>query len=292
MVAMTKGKPASFAARLARWRLWVQAAFLLAWLDPLMLRLHTVCSPVFHCYSCPLATFACPIGVLAQFSAIHFFPALAFGTLLAVGALLGSFVCGWICPFGLLQDLVGRIPTRKYELPGWMGYSRYVTLVALVLAVPYWFGEDHPLFFCRLCAAGALEGAVPNMARLAISGETVIWPSPVKTIILVVFAAAMLFTWRPWCTLFCPLGAIYGLCNRFSFFFLRFRPDRCNDCDLCRSLCRYHGRAQRRSSQTQCIRCLDCTRCDALTLTSVLGPLGRCQGYPQPPTIAQDGQAE
>jgi ferredoxin-type protein NapH len=292
MVAMTKGESASWTARLARWRLWVQAAFLLAWLDPLLLRLHTVCAPVFHCYSCPLATFACPIGVLANFSAIHLFPFVAIGTLLAVGALLGSFVCGWVCPFGLLQDLVGRIPTRKYELPGWMGHFRYVTLAALVLAVPYWYGEDHPLFFCRLCPAGALEAALPNTVRLAVSGAGIVWPSPAKSIIFVVIAAAMLFTWRPWCTLFCPLGAIYSLCNRFSFFFLRFHPDRCNDCDLCRSLCRYHGRGRRRSSQMQCVRCLDCTRCDALVLTSVLGPSGKSQGPADLLTITQDGQAE
>jgi polyferredoxin len=292
MVAMTKGESASWTARLARWRLWVQAAFLLAWLDPLMLRLHTVCSPVFHCYSCPLATFACPIGVLANFSAIHLFPFVALGTLLAVGAVLGSFVCGWACPFGFLQDLVGRIPTRKYELPAWMGYFRYMTLVALVLAVPYWFGEDHSLFFCRLCPAGALEAALPNTARLALRSDTVVWPSPAKMIIFAVILVAMLFTWRPWCTLFCPLGAIYSLCNRVSFFFLRFHPDRCSDCDLCRGLCRYHGRAQRRSSEMQCIRCLDCTRCDAITLASVLGPSGKSQGGPQPVTVAQDGQAE
>jgi ferredoxin-type protein NapH len=277
MVAMTKGKLASWTAKLARWRIWVQAAFLAAWLDPLMLRLHTVCSPVFHCYSCPLATFACPIGVLANFSAIHLFPFVVLGTLLAVGALLGSFVCGWVCPFGFLQDLIGRIPIRKTELPGWMGYFRYVTLVVLVLAIPYWYGEAHPLFFCRLCPAGALETALPHTATLALAGETLVWPSAPKTIILVTIVAAMLFTWRPWCTVLCPLGAIYGLCNRLSFFFLRFHPDRCNDCDLCRSLCRYHGRAQRRSSDMRCIRCLDCTRCEAVTLSTVFGPSGRPQ---------------
>ena len=59
---------------LARWRSWVQAAFLLAWLDPFLLRMHGICSPVFHCYSCPLATFACPIGILAQYSACTSFP--------------------------------------------------------------------------------------------------------------------------------------------------------------------------------------------------------------------------
>ncbi len=76
---MAKNKSGTVASKLARWRSWVQAGFLLAWLDPLMLRMHTVCSPVFHCYSCPLATFACPIGVLANFSAIHLIPFAALG---------------------------------------------------------------------------------------------------------------------------------------------------------------------------------------------------------------------
>ena len=90
MVAMAEAKPPSFTARLARWRTLVQAAFLLVWLDPFMLRLHSVCGPVFHCYSCPLATFACPIGVIANFGALHVFPFLAVGTLLVVGGLFGT----------------------------------------------------------------------------------------------------------------------------------------------------------------------------------------------------------
>ena len=102
-----------WASRLAGWRGWIQAAFLLAWLDPWLLRLHTICGPVFHCYSCPLATFGCPIGILANFSALHLIPFAALGTLVVVGALVGSFVCGWACPFGFLQDLLARIPTPE-----------------------------------------------------------------------------------------------------------------------------------------------------------------------------------
>ncbi|OHB76403.1 MAG: hypothetical protein A2W31_09615, partial [Planctomycetes bacterium RBG_16_64_10] len=260
MAPMATAKSVPLMARLARRRVWVQAAFLMVWLDPFMLRLHTVCAPVFHCYSCPLATFACPIGVLANFSAIHVFPFVALGTLAVIGALLGSFVCGWACPFGFIQDLIGRLPTPKLRLPAWLGYSRYVVLVVLVLAIPYQFGDEHPLFFCRICPAGALEAALPNMARLALARNEMVWPSPTKILILALILCAMFFTWRPWCTLFCPLGAIYGLCNRVSFFFLRFDPQQCNDCELCRDVCHYHGRAERRGSAMRCIRCLDCTR--------------------------------
>lgn len=270
MSMATKGSGSS-KWRLARWRPWIQATLLLAWLDPLMLRLHSVCGPVFHCYSCPLATFACPIGVLANFSALHVVPLLALGTLLLVGAVFGSFVCGWACPFGFLQDLAARVPTPKFRLPSVLGWLRYATLVGLVLAIPYLYGEGHALFFCRVCPAGALEGAVPFVASQAIAGGEIAWPSTTKMVILGVFLVTIFFTYRPWCTVFCPLGAIFSLCNRVSFLFVRFHPDRCNDCDRCRDLCRYRGPRQQRAGDLRCIRCLDCVGCRALSAGTVFG---------------------
>ncbi len=271
MVAMAKEDNGSLTAKLARWRAWVQAAFLLVWLTPTV-RIHTVCSPVFHCYSCPLATFACPIGVLANFSALHLIPLMAIGTLLVVGVVFGSFVCGWACPFGFLQDLVGRIPTPKFELPGWMGYFRYVVLVVFVLIIPYVLGEDSPLFFCRLCPAGALEAAIPNTVESALAGGELALPSKIKMVILALFLLAMFVKWRPWCTLFCPLGAIYGLLSHVSVFFLRFKPESCTDCELCRDLCRYGGRSERRASDQRCIRCMECTTCKAISVDNVFVP--------------------
>lgn len=261
--------------RLAQWRPWVQAGMLLAWLDPLAVRLHTFCGPVFHCYSCPLATFGCPIGVLANFSALHVFPFVVLGTLLAVGAVFGTLVCGWACPFGFLQDLMAKIPTPKFKLPAFLGWFRYVVLLGLVLAIPYFCGEGHAMFFCRLCPAGALEGAVPYMARQAIAGKEIPWPSTTKTVILAAFLVATLFTYRPWCSVFCPLGAIFSLCNRVSFLFVRFRAEDCTGCDLCRDLCHYRGPSQQRAGDLRCIRCLDCVRCRALSVGTVFGDSGK-----------------
>ncbi|HUU36286.1 MAG TPA: 4Fe-4S binding protein, partial [Vicinamibacterales bacterium] len=169
MVAMAKKGLRAKAPVFVRWRLAVQTAFLGVWLLPL--RLFTICSPVFHCYACPLAAFACPIGVLAQFSALHVVPLIALGTLFVVGALFGAFICGWVCPFGWLQDLAAKLPIRKLTLPRWSSNFRYVVLVGLVLLVPYFLGEKHPLFICRVCPAGALEGAVPNSVQKALAGD-------------------------------------------------------------------------------------------------------------------------
>ena len=162
---------------------------------------------------------------------MHVFPFGALGILLIHGAVFGSFICGWVCLFGFLQDLIGKIPTRKFELPTWMGYFRYVVLAGLVLVIPYFFGAEHPLFFCSVCPAGGLGASV-------VLGN---WPGITKATILVVLLIALFFVRRPWCTLFCPLGAIYGLFNRVSIFFLRFQPSQCTECDRCRDLCHYGG---------------------------------------------------
>ncbi len=280
---MSKGKFRPAFSRLVRWRIGVQAAFLAVWLDPLMLRLHNICGPVFHCYSCPLATFACPIGVMANFSALHLIPFIALGTFLLVGGLVGAFICGWVCPFGFLQDLMGKVPTPKIRLPSWMGYTRYAVLIGLVLLVPFFFGENHPLFICRVCPAGGLEGALPNTVRSAFSTGPIAWPSITKMTIVIVFLVSAFFIWRPWCTVFCPLGAIWGLFNRVSAFFLQFHPRRCTACRLCRRQCKYGVKPDMRANDPRCIRCLECVMCDAITVENVLTKPPSQESVPQKP---------
>jgi ferredoxin-type protein NapH len=252
--------------------MWIQTAFLLVWLDPLALRLHGFCAPVFHCYSCPLATFACPIGVLANFSALHLFPFVALGLLIAVGAVFGSMVCGWACPFGLLQDLAAKTPTPKFDLPRWTGHLRYVVLAGAVLLVPFFFGETHPLFICKLCPAGALEGGIPDMVQQAAAGQPVVIPGLLKLAVLFAFLGAIFFVRRPWCRILCPLGAIFSLFNRVSVFFLRVDPPRCTDCHRCHKLCELGLQPDKAPNDSRCIRCLECTRCgpEALTLDTIL----------------------
>lgn len=269
MVSMAEGKKAPI-PRIARWRWKIQSLASLVWLSPALFRIHTVCSPVFHCYSCPWALFACPIGVVANYSAVHAFPFLAAGTLLIAGVLLGSFWCGWACPFGFFQDLLDRIPTPKWVLPGWTGNLRYVVLVGLVIVLPYWVGAESEWFFCRLCPAGALEGAVPNVVQSNFDPAT--FPAPLKLGILGVFLASALFIWRPWCSLLCPLGAVYSLFNKASFFILRYHEHKCIDCRNCWGVCHTGEDAQARIDQMRCIRCLECTRCRSVTVESVFHP--------------------
>ncbi len=263
----------SLVSKLVPWRVWVQTMFLLVWLDPLGVRWHGMCAPVLHCYACPLATFACPIGVLANFSALHLFPFVALGLLVGLGALFGSLLCGWACPFGFLQDLAGRVRTPKFDMPRWTGHLRYVVLVGTVLAVPYFFGESHPLFFCSFCPAGALEGAVPNLVSQAAAGGNVSLPNPLKLTVLVLFLGAIFFVRRPWCRILCPLGAIFSLFNRASVFFLRLDREKCVDCGQCHQLCQVGLQPQKSPNDSRCIRCLECTQCgpQALMVSTAFG---------------------
>jgi polyferredoxin len=256
--------------RFVRARHFVQGAFLLAWLGPFGLRLHYICGPVFHCYACPLATFACPIGVLANFSALAVSPLIALGTLLLVGALVGGLICGWVCPFGLVQDLMDKIPLPKLRLPVWAGYTRYAILVGLVLVIPYLFGESHPLFICRVCPAGALEAGLPLAADAVTRGDS-FWTgmSVVKWVVLGVFLTAAVVKYRPWCTLFCPLGAILGLFNPAAVFRLRVDDKKCTSCGACRKTCKIGLEPHRQLRDPLCIRCMECTRCEAIGVESM-----------------------
>ena len=78
-----------------------------------------LCNPVLSCHSCALAWFACPIGVFVHYSGYHLFPFVALGSVLLVGVLIGRLLCGWVCPFGLVQDWLHKIRTPKLDLPPW-----------------------------------------------------------------------------------------------------------------------------------------------------------------------------
>ena len=266
--------------RLLPFRPWIQAGFAAVWLTPL--HAFSVCSPVFHCHGCPLAAFACPIGIMAGSGALHVFPFVAVGTVVGFGAVLGTVTCAWACPFGFLQDLAAKVRSRPFRLPPWTGYARYGVLAISALAVPYFFGADHPLFICRVCPAAGLEVSVPRFFRTLAAEGPAVWPDAVKLTILLVFLGSIFFFRRPWCRVLCPLGAIYSLFNRFSLVRLRLDKERCAHCGLCRKNCPADLRPDERPNDARCIRCFDCVRCrlDALDVKAAEGELHKPRTTP------------
>ena len=104
-----------------------------------------VCVPILNCYSCPSAIGACPIGSIQNsFASLKFnlsiasyqFGLYVIGVLGAVGSLVGRMPCGWLCPFGLVQEALYKIRSKKIPIPKFMSYGRYVVLVLFVFLLP------------------------------------------------------------------------------------------------------------------------------------------------------------
>lgn len=226
--------------------------------------LKSVCVPGLNCYSCPGAVGACPIGSLQSFlSGLRIrIPYYIVGLLLFFGAVLGRAVCGFLCPCGFLQELLNKIPgvpkRDHFRLDRPLRRLKYAVLVLLVVVLPLLY----PLtpFFCKyLCPSGTLAGillaARDSMVRAQLGG-IFLW----KFFVLLWVAAACLVIYRPFCKYLCPLGAIYGLFNRFALYRTHLDTDKCIHCGACAKACRMCVDPSKTPNSAECIRCGDCAR--------------------------------
>jgi ferredoxin-type protein NapH len=234
-------------------------------------RLKSMCVPGLNCYSCPAATGACPLGsiqsVLAtvrpSFSSgryhIGFY---VLGMLGLIGSLVGRMPCAWVCPFGLMQELIHKIPSRKFEISQALIYVKYLILALFVFLLPFLvvdqFGYGITWFCQYICPAGTLEAGIPMMFLQPSLRELIGILYYHKLIILVVFLILMVFIRRPFCRIACPLGAIYSLFNKVSIFRMVHDPDACVLCKQCYRDCPMGVRFYEGANQVDCIRCLKC----------------------------------
>ena len=148
------------------------------------LSLRSVCTPGFNCHGCPWATFACPIGVMSFSSGVRQLPLMAIAFVIAVGALFGRLVCGFICPFGWFQDLLFKIPGAKIKLPRFMNWFKYGFLVLFVFLLPYLLGFEKSgyLFLTEPSIDKGEPGIVEVTLSLENRGEKVVH-SPIVNVV-------------------------------------------------------------------------------------------------------------
>ncbi|MBD5546355.1 MAG: 4Fe-4S binding protein [Lachnospiraceae bacterium] len=222
------------------------------------------CNPGLNCYSCPAASLACPIGALqAVNGSMDFqFSFYVVGFLLAVGVLFGRFVCGWLCPFGLIQELLHKIPAPKFRL--WKGflYIKYVILVIFVLILPVavtnYMGIGKPAFCQFICPAGTLEGGIPLLFAHSELQQTIGSLFFLKMAILIITVAGCVLIYRFFCRTLCPLGAIYGFMNKISLYRLEVDQHKCVNCGKCAQACKMEVNPVKTPDSAECIRCGDC----------------------------------
>ncbi|WP_196020224.1 4Fe-4S binding protein [Mediterraneibacter faecis] len=228
----------------------------------------TMCVPGLNCYSCPAATGACPIGAFQAVvgSSKFKFTYYITGFFILLGVLLGRFICGFLCPFGWFQDLLHKIPGKKFSTAKLkpLRYLKYVILVVFVILLPAFvtnsLGMGDP-FFCKyICPQGVLEGAIP--LALANSGirSALGYLFTFKFTILALFIILSILFYRPFCKWICPLGAIYSLFNKVSFLKIQVDHEKCVGCQKCSRVCKMDVNVVDTPNHPECIRCGECMK--------------------------------
>ena len=233
-------------------------------------KLKNLCVPGLNCYSCPGALGSCPIGAMqAVIGSWNF--RMAFyvaGFLVFVGALMGRFVCGWLCPFGLIQDLLHKIPFVKkistFRGDRLLRKLKYVIFLVFVILLPMFvvdmLGQGAP-YFCKLiCPAGTLEGGIPLVLLNSAMRAAVGWLYAWKNVLLVVIVLLSVAIYRPFCKYICPLGAVYSVFNPIAVFRYRVDKEACVHCGACAKACKMHVDPSETPNHPECIRCGSCKK--------------------------------
>jgi polyferredoxin len=273
-------------------RKWVQALwFFLAngfWGFPVTGNLYqgpmkVICSPGLNCYSCPAATTYCPIGSLQQlllsvrFSLVsgqYFFGTYVLGSIGLLGTVFGRFICGWACPFGFIQELLHKIPSKKFSISPWLNWLKYGFLFLFVFILPLFlvddFGMGKPWFCKYVCPAGTLEAGIPMVILQPDLRSTLGWLYVNKIGILIGFISWSVLSSRPFCRTTCPLGAFYALFSRFQLIKLKLNEDNCTKCGACHKVCPVEIRFNETPDSCECVNCMRCMtegcRYDAISI--------------------------
>jgi polyferredoxin len=223
-----------------------------------------LCVPGLNCHSCPAAIGACPLGSFqtALGDIRTRLPLYVTGVLVLFGVLLGRAVCAFLCPFGLVQDLLYKIPSpklKKNTATRRLSLLKYAVLIVFIIYLPLHFlwvnGVSSPAFCKYLCPMGTLQAGIPlvlaNESLRAITGVLFQW----RLLWLGIIILAGIFIFRPFCRFLCPLGAIYSLFNKVAMFGIKVNAHRCTGCRACTNSCKLDVY---RVNDRECIRCGDC----------------------------------
>jgi len=216
------------------------------------------------------------LDAIQEMSAEAVVPWLPMAVFLLFGVSIGRATCGWICPFGLFQDLLSTVNSkpRDVSLRTHSGairvkYGILATMAfvsgSLLLSLTYGVGADYKVAlgvlshgpFSALSPEATLLGVMPILGRMVFLYflgvppvgnplgfdpvwsrlSSMTWLLAIRLMILIFVIVLSFFVLRAWCRYFCPAGALLALFGRVSFLGLKRNLAQCNKCGDCMKVC-------------------------------------------------------
>lgn len=215
-----------------------------------------------------------PLSALLNMLAAHAFTrGLLWSLVVLIPTIsFGRFFCGWICPLGSLNQLLGGIRSESGRRQTLIAANRYkkwqVTKYLLLIAG----------LLVSLCRVNLLGWVDPFTLLVRSAGLSILpaaaskkyyvvyqphyWLSVVLCIAFVSLLAMNLRVTRFWCRALCPLGALLGLVARWSILGLHKDAAACNRCNRCLIACQggddpIGGVPWRKAECHLCLNCVE-----------------------------------
>lgn len=161
--------------------------------------------------------------------------------------------CGWLCPFGALQELINeaarKLKIPQYELP-FAVHERLWAIKYLILLLLFGISLE------SMSTAELFAEVEPFKTAVTLRFDRQWW--------FVLYAVALLvinlFTRKVYCRYICPLGAALAIPSQFRLFdWLKRRKECGNPCQLCAKECEIQAiHPDGRINANECHYCLDC----------------------------------
>ena len=196
---------------------------------------------------------------------------ILFAALLLLTLIASRGFCGWVCPFGSVQEWIGMLGKKLFKRKfnptgGWDRYLRYFkyAVLAVIIGLTWHLGT---LVFREYDPFLAFFHLGRGMDEL-----------PWAYAILAVVMAGSLFIERFFCKYACPLGAVLGILGKVGLTKIERAPADCKGCNLCQKKCFAHVDFLSTTivKDAECNHCMDCVvDCPKPNVLSVRGPKWR-----------------
>ena len=185
----------------------------------------------------------------------------------------GRFFCSWVCPFGSLHHFVGFWSNRKKSASQKIQLNKYrkAQCIKYFILIFFLFMAAFPSIAASL-QVGLLD-PIPlitrsfNLALLPIVDRSV---NPISAaerfyegawLILVIFFTAVFLNMvipRFYCRFICPLGALFGIIDRFAIWRIGEKQNECVNCKLCEKSCEGGCEPAGNIRISECVLCFNC----------------------------------